>query len=1041
MISKFFIEHPRFAIVIALLFLLAGSIAITTLPVAQYPNISPSLIQITATYPGADAATVRDTVIQPIEAQLNGVKRMLYMSSTATDNGAAVINATFDIGTDGDSNTVNVQNRVNWASASLPSEVQQQGVIVKEKSANMLLIISLTSPKETHDALYLSNFMSLYIKDEIARIPGVGDVTQFGELKYSMRVWVDPDKLASLDMTVDDVVAAIKAQNVQVSAGAVGDAPMKEKVPMRLSISTQGRLATPEEFGEIVIRAEKDGSQVKVRNIATVELGAENYASSAQVNGKPGAMLAVYQLNDANGLAIAEACKAKMESLKKTVFPADLEYGIQYDTTEFISATIDEVVETLIIAVLLVVLVTYIFLQDWRSTLVPTIAIPVSLVGTFAAMSVLGYSINLITLFGLILAIGIVVDDAIVVIENVNRLMEEEGLSPKDAAVKSMQQVTSPIIATTSVLLAMFIPICFMSGITGVMYRQFGITISISVFISMINALTLSPALSALLLRPIDRKRRKFILFRWFDSAFDKLTGGYMAIVRSLLRKAVLIGGAYLLLSCSLGWLYGLIPTGFVPDEDQGAFFVNIQLPDGASLDRTIEVGEKVRQLLGGDKEVRDIFSIAGYNIITGVQASNCGFAVVMLKPWAERQGKGQDQFSIVRKAYARLAQIPEGSVIPFGLPPIPGIGTTGGFSFVLQDRTGTDAEKLQTVLNSLITEANKSPKLSGVFSTFRANTPQLWLDIDREKVLKLGVPISEVNSALQGLFGYRYLNDFNLYGKNFKVEIQAQPEYRKDASNIPSVYVRSNSGEMVPMGTFTEVRTRFVPQYLSRYNMYSSTTVSGSPAPGVSSGEAMAEMERIADRILPTGMTYEWTDMSYQERLSAGQTAIIFALALIFIYLFLVSQYESWMIPVSVLLSVPIALAGALLSLLLLSITNNIYTQVGFVLLFGIACKTAILIVEFAKEKHEEGMTVTDAAAHAAKLRFRAVLMTAISFILGTWPLVIASGAGAVSRRSLGTAVFGGMLISVIFGTLLIPVFYAVVQMLINKTCGRKLG
>lgn len=1040
MISRFFIDHPRFALVIAILFLLTGAIAIKTLPVAQYPNISPPQIQITATYPGADAATVRDTVIQPIEAQVNGVKRMLYMGSTATDNGAAVINVTFDIGTDGDSNTVNVQNRVNWANASLPAEVQQQGVIVKEKSANMLLIISLTSPKGTHDELYLSNFMSLYIKDEIARIPGVGDVSQFGEHKYSMRVWLDPDRLASLKLTVDDVANAIKAQNVQVSAGSVGDAPMKGRVPIRLSISTQGRLATPAEFGEIVIRAEEDGSQIKVKNVAEVELGAENYASSAQVNGKPGAMLAVYQLNDANGLAIAEACKAKLAQLKQTVFPDDLEYGIQYDTTDFIEASIDEVVETLIFAVLLVVLVTYIFLQDWRSTLVPTIAIPVSLVGTFAAMSVLGYSINLITLFGLILAIGIVVDDAIVVIENVNRLMEEEGLSPRDAAIKSMQQVTSPIIATTSVLLAMFIPICFMSGITGVMYRQFGITISISVFISMINALTLSPALSALLLKPMNGTRRKFILFRWFDAAFDKLTAGYLAVVRSLLRKAILIGGLYLLFSCSLGWFYGLVPTGFVPDEDQGAFFVNIQLPDGASLDRTIDTGEKVRQLLANEKEVRDIFSIAGYNIITGVQASNCGFAVVMLKPWAERQGKGEDQFSVLRRAYAKLSRIPDGSVLPFALPPVPGVGTTGGFSFVLQDRTGTDAQKLQSVLNSLIAEANKSPKLTGVFTTFRANLPQLYLDIDREKVLKLGVPLTEVNSALQGLFGYRYLNDFNLYGKNFKVEIQGKPEARRDASNIPTVHVRSNSGEMVPLGTFTQVRTRFVPQYLSRYNMYSSASVTGSPAPGVSTGEAMAEMEAIAARVLPTGMTYEWTDMSYQERLSAGQTGIIFALALLFIYLFLVSQYESWMIPLSVLLSVPVALAGALFSLLLLSITNNIYTQVGFVLLFGIACKTAILIVEFAKEKHEEGMTVLDAAAHAAKLRFRAVLMTAVSFILGTWPLVVASGAGAVSRRSLGTAVFGGMLVSVVVGTLLIPVFYAVVQLMINKVAKRKI-
>ncbi len=1034
MISRFFIEHPRFAIVISLLFLLTGGIAILTLPVAQYPNMTPSLVQISANYPGADAATVQNTVIQPIEAQLNGVKRMLYMSSTATDSGSAVINVTFDIGTDGDSNTVNVQNRVNWAEAQLPSDVKQQGVIVKEKSANMLLIISLTSPKGTHDALYLSNFMSNYIKDEIARIPGVGDVTQFGERKYSMRIWLDPDRLAALNISTDEVIQAISTQNIQISAGAIGDAPNDSKAPMRLSISTQGRLSTPEEFGDIVIRAEKDGSQVRIRNVAKVEMGAESYASDARVNGKPGALLAVYQLNDANGIQIARECQEKLAYLKKTVFPEDLEYGIQYDTTKFISSSIEEVVVTLIEAVLLVVLVTFLFLQDWRATLVPTIAIPVSLVGTFAAMYVMGFSINLITLFGLILAIGIVVDDAIVVIENVSRIMEEEGLSPKEAAVKSMQQVTSPIIATTSVLLAMFLPICFMSGITGVMYRQFGLTIAVSVFISMINALTLSPALSALLLKPVDRTRRKFVLFRWFNLAFEKLTGGYTAIVRALLRKVTVTTLLYVCLAASLWWLYGVLPTGFIPDEDQGAFFVNLQLPDAASLNRTNEVMEKVQKILEESDGISDVFSASGYNIINGVAASNCGFAVAILKPWKERRSAEQHQFEIVKHLYGKLGAIPEAAVIPFNLPSVPGIGSTGGFSFVLEDRTGSDPQRLQSAVNAIVAEANKSPKLQAVFSTFRATLPQLYLAIDREKALKMEVPLSGINSALQSLFGYRYINDFNRFGKNFKVEVQAQSKYRDGVDDIPNLHIKSASGEMVPLGAFTAIENKFVPQYLSRYNMYSAATITGSPAPGVSTGEAMNEMERIAERTLPFGMTFDWTDMSYQEKLSSGQTMLIFALALIFIYLFLVSQYESWMIPLSVLLSVPIALAGALVSLLALSITNNIYTQVGFVLLFGIACKTAILIVEFAKEKHEQGLSVREAAGQAAQLRFRAVLMTAVSFLLGTFPLVVAEGAGAVSRRSLGTAVFGGMLISVLFGTLLIPVFYTLIQLLTEK-------
>ena len=1035
MISKFFIEHPRFAIVISLLFLLAGGIAIKTLPVTQYPEMTPPMIQVSANYPGADASTVLNTVIQPLESQINGVKKMLYMSSTSTDTGSAVINVTFDIGTDADANTVNVQNRVNWASAHIPSEVQQQGVIVKERAANMLLIISLYSPKGTYDELYLTNFLNIYVKDELARIPGVGDVSAFGEQNYSMRIWLDADRMASLNLSIDDVVNAVRQQNIQVSAGSIGDPPYGGKTPMRLSVSTKGRLSTPEEFSNIVIRAEKDGSQIKIRNIAKVELGAESYNTESKVNGKPGALLAIYQLSSANGLAIAQAVREKMEELKKTTFPDDLEYGIQYDTTKFISASINEVVETLVEAVILVILITFLFLQDWRATLVPSVAIPVSLVGTFAAMYALGFTINLITLFGLILAIGIVVDDAIVVIESVTRMIEEEGLSPKEAAIKTMEQVTSPVIATTAVLLAMFLPICFMSGITGVIYRQFGLTIAISVSISTINALTLSPALSSLIMKPVDKakKRKKFIFFRWFDSLFEKMTGGYMIAVRSLLRKIFLTVFHYLCMTVSIYWLYGAIPSAFVPDEDQAAFFVNVQLPDAASLSRTSEVLAQVQKQLEKEDGIKDIFTISGYNIVNSVAASNCGFAIAMLKPWDERKKPGLHQFEIVQKVYHKLQSIPGASIVPFNLPSVPGIGSTGGFSFVLEDRMGSDPERLQTAISLILAKANKSPFLAGVFSTFRASMPQLYLAIDREKALKMQVPLSEVNSALQSFLGYRYINDFNLYNKNFKVEVQALPQYRNSAGTIRDIQVKSNTGAMVPLGSFTEISTKFVPQYLSRYNMYNSAIISGSSAPGVSSGEAMAEMERIAKEVLPFGMTYEWTDMSYQEKLSAGKTAIIFALALLFIYLFLVAQYESWMIPVSVVLSVPVAFAGALISLLLTSISNNIYTQVGFVLLFGIATKTAILIVEFAKEKHEKGLSIQESAEQAAKLRFRAVLMTAISFILGTYPLVVAVGAGAVSRRSLGTAVFGGMTVSVILGTLFVPVFYAAVQKMID--------
>ena len=1033
MISQFFINRPRFAIVIAILFLLSGLIALFTLPITLYPNITPSVITVSTRYPGADAQTVLDTVIQPIESQINGVKRMLYMSSTATDDGSASVKVTFDIGTDGDTNTVNTQNRVNWATAQLPQEVQRQGVITKEASSNILAVITLYSPNGTYSELELSNFMSISVKDEIARIPGVGDVMEFGEMTYAMRIWLNTMRMASLKVTVEDVKSAIASQNVQVSAGALGDAPSSPDQAERLSVAAQGRLANPEQFGSIVIRSNPDGSQVRLRDIARVEMGAETYSGISTLNGKPAAMLAVYQLNEANGLEIAKEINKRLDRLKNNLFPEDLEYGIQYDTTKFITASIDEVKNTLFEAVLLVVLVTFLFLQDWRSTLVPTIAIPVSLVGTFAVMLGIGYSINMTTLFGLILAIGIVVDDAIVVIENVSRLMEEEHLPPKEAALKSMKQVTGPIIATTSVLLAMFVPVCFLPGITGVMYRQFGITISVAVFISMINALTLSPALCALLLKPVDPNRRKFFFFRWFDAGFDKLTRGYSSIVKSLLRKSVLVLLLYAVMGAGALKLYTLLPTGFIPNEDQGAFFVSVQLPDGASLMRTEKVTQKVTGILRGIPEVEDFIFTSGFNILNGINASNCAFGIVTLKDWSERKDKEKQQDAVIAKFYAKALQIPDASIVPFGVPSIPGLGTTSGFSLMLQDTSGNmTPQDFQKTLNEILVEANNSPVFSSVYSTFRASFPQVYLDIDREKAIRLGVTPDSINTALQGIFGSTYVNDFNKYGKSYKVELQGDNVFRDDVRDLTKAYVRNGKGDMVPLGTLVDIKYNFVPQFLTRYNMFQSVLVNGSAAPGYSSGQAMDEMEKIVKKV-NSGMSFEWTDMSYQEKLAGNQIVIVFALALLFIYLFLVAQYESWMIPFSVLLSVPVAFLGAVLSLYLLNIENNIYTQVGFVLLFGIACKTAILIVEFAKEQHEKGTPILEAAEYAARLRFRAVLMTAVSFILGTFPLVVALGAGAVSRRSLGTAVFGGMLVSVIIGTLLIPVFYAVIQRMIE--------
>ena len=1039
MFSEFFIGRPRFAIVISILLLLGGIIALFTLPVTLYPDIAPSQIEVSASYPGADAQTVMDTVIQPIESQLNGVKDMMYMSSTAAEDGSATIKVYFDIGTDGDKNTVNTQNRVNWAESSLPQDVQRQGVTTKESSSSMLAIVTLYSPAGAYDAKELSNFMSIYIKDELARIPGVGDVSQMGALTYAMRIWLDNMRMASLGITVDDVKEAVSAQNVQISAGSLGESPAPKGQKTRFAVAAQGRMSDPEEFGAIVIRSNADGSQIRLRDIAKVEMGAESYSGISTLNGRPAAVLAVYQRNNANGLEIVKQMKQRLEEIRKASFPNDLAYGVQYDTTKFIRASISEVAETLIVAVLLVVLVTYIFLQDWRATLVPTVAIPVSLVATFAVLWAVGFSINLVTLFGLILAIGVVVDDAIVVIESVSRLMEEEGLSAREAAVKTMRQVTGPCIATTLVLLAMFVPVCFLSGITGVMYRQFGITISVAVSFSTLNALTLGPALCALILKPVDPNRKKFIFFRWFDAMFDWMTAKYGAVVRALVRKSLLVIVLYAAMGFGAVELFKALPSGFVPDEDQGTFFVNVQLPDGASLDRTEEVVARLRESVKDIPEVQDYMFVSGFNLINNVNASNCALGVVMLKDWSERQEESQVQDAVMARFYDSIKDIPGASVAAFGSPTIQGLGTVSGFSMMLQDRSNTlTPEKFQQKLNAVLAEANSSPVLTSVYSSFRASSPQVYLPIDRAKAMKLGISVDDVSSALEGTFGYTYVNDFNKYGKTYKVEYQSAPEYRNDVSDITNVYLRSSSGKMVPLSTLVTPEFRFVPQYLQRFNMYQAISINGSPAPGYSSGQAMAEMERIVRKVDPS-LSFEWSDMSYQEKLAGNQVFIVFVLALLFIYLFLVAQYESWMLPISVVLSVPIAFAGAVASLWLLGIENNIYTQVGFVLLFGIACKTAILIVEFAKEQHEAGKGVYEAAEYAAKLRFRSVLMTAVTFVLGTYPLVIATGACSVSRRSLGTTVFGGMLVSVVIGTILVPVFFVFVQMIVNRCCGRK--
>lgn len=1039
MLSHFFIDRPRFAFVISIILTIGGLIALMVMPISQYPEITPSQVSVTAVYPGADAETIQKTVVQPLESKINGTKGMMYLSSTASDDGTAMINVTFPAGTNGDINTVNVQNRVTQATTQVPEFVKQQGIITQEQSTSFLLIITLYSPKKSYDSLFLSNYLSLYVNDELARISGVGSTTLFGATDYAMRIWLDRDKMTSLKMNVEEVLSAIQEQNVQTAAGAIGDAPIRKEQDFRYSVQTQGRLETPEAFGKIVVRAEYDGSQVLLKDIATVSLGGEDYNSSSKIftsennDGSPAALLAVFQLTDANALKIAETCREKMEELKKT-FPPDIEYGIFYDSTKFVTASIHEVTETLIVAVLLVILVTYIFLQNWRATLIPTLAIPVSLIGTFAALLALGYSINLITLFALILAIGIVVDDAIVVVENVFRLMDEEGLDPVAAAKKGMIQVTGPVIATTLVLLAMFIPVCFLPGITGEIYRQFGITISISVFISSINALTLSPALCATLLQKHNPEKKPFFGFRIFNFFFDKLTSGYTGVVKSVTRKAFIVLFFYLILCAFTFHMYTEIPTGFIPQEDQGAFFAELQLPDAAAFPRTDSVANDVASRIAKIPGVTHAMSISGRSMLNGNTASNSAFIIGIMDEWKARKTPSMSQNGILGNANQMAMKLQSAAMMNFPVPTIPGLGSVGGFTFVVEDTTGTHPKRLEEAIRLIIDRAATGdyPALDAqmLMSTFRANVPAIFLTFDREKAKKLGVTISAVNAALQGIQGYSYVNDFNKFGKVYKVEIQGAAEGRETVEQLSQIYVRNNNGDMVPMSTIVDIETRFAPTMLRRYNLYSSVQILGNAAPGYSSGEAMAAMEAIADEVLPDGMRYEWTDMSYQEKQSGNQTLYVYMLALLFIYLFLVAQYESWMIPLAVMLSVPIALFGSVLFLMYFGIDNNIYAQVGFVLLFGLACKTAILIVEFAKEQHDRtGMPILEAAVFAAKLRFRAVLMTAISFILGVFPLVVATGAGAESRRALGAVVFGGMLISCVFGTLLVPVFYTAIQ------------